>query len=375
MKVIGKEVNFIGISKNNPRNGEGSFIKLKNGDIVFAYTDYYSDDGDDAGLARISAICSKDNGETWSEPYILVNNDINSKNYMSVSFVRFQNDSIGLFYLRKSLSESGGIYCMPQLLISNDELITFSKPIEVISKNNYGYYVMINDGVIICKNGDVICPLAKYEILTGGILTKGGEICFFISKDNGLTWEKTNVVLSSPYGDKKGYSEPGLYEYNDGSIWLYLRTAYGYQYSAYSTDKCQTFSEVRPNFCFSSPDSPMRVRKIANYTVAISNPFAYNPLRKGVESWNSPKRTPLLCSISSNDGKDFITHDKTFADGEILGRNIKYFLLESDESESYSYPSFIETDDGFLVAYYHSSGTTQGLSATRIKKVYFSEIE
>ena len=53
MKVIGKEVNFIGISKNNPRNGEGSFIKLKNGDIVFAYTEFYSDDGT---VERIKAV-------------------------------------------------------------------------------------------------------------------------------------------------------------------------------------------------------------------------------------------------------------------------------------------------------------------------------
>lgn len=372
MKTIGKEVKFIGISKNNARNGEGSFIKLKNGDIVFAYTEYYSQDGDDSGLARISFIRSTDNGETWGEPTVLLNNDKDSKNYMSASFVRFQNGKIGLFYLRKSTSENGELYSTPQLVISDDELVTFSKPIDIT--NTSAYYVVINDGVIVCKNGDIICPVAKYSplLLT---LKKGGEIVFYISKDNGLTWKQTNASLSSPYGDTKGYSEPGLYEYNDESIWLYLRTAYGYQYSAYSTDKCQTFTEVRPNFCFPSPDSPMRVKRVANLTIAISNPFAFNPLKSGVENWKSPKRTPLLCSVCSDDGKSFITIDKTFADGEILGRNIKYYLLESDETQSYSYPSFIETSDGFLVAYYHSAGTPQGLSATKIKKVYFTELE
>ena len=55
MKKIGKEVLFLSTHKNNPRNGEGSLIRLKDGRIMYAYTDYYGTEGDAPATARISA--------------------------------------------------------------------------------------------------------------------------------------------------------------------------------------------------------------------------------------------------------------------------------------------------------------------------------
>ena len=43
MKKIGKEVLFLSTCKENPRNGEGSFIQTKDGRIMFVYTQYYGD--------------------------------------------------------------------------------------------------------------------------------------------------------------------------------------------------------------------------------------------------------------------------------------------------------------------------------------------
>ena len=40
MKKIGKEVLFMSTSERNPRNGEGSLIRLKDGRILYAYTQY-----------------------------------------------------------------------------------------------------------------------------------------------------------------------------------------------------------------------------------------------------------------------------------------------------------------------------------------------
>jgi hypothetical protein len=50
------------------------------------------------------------------------------------------------------------------------------------------------------------------------------------------------------------------------------------------------------------------------------------------------------------------------------------FLLESDTSDTYCYPSIIETKDGFLAAYYHSNGGSYTLASTKISKVYFDEL-
>ena len=38
MKKVGRPVLFLATGPNNPRNGEGAFIRLKDGSILFAYT-------------------------------------------------------------------------------------------------------------------------------------------------------------------------------------------------------------------------------------------------------------------------------------------------------------------------------------------------
>ena len=67
MKKIGKQVLFLETGKGNPRNGEGAFIRLKNGDILYAYTSYMGEDWADDAPARICACISGDEGEHWGE--------------------------------------------------------------------------------------------------------------------------------------------------------------------------------------------------------------------------------------------------------------------------------------------------------------------
>ena len=39
--------------ENNPRNSEGDFIRLNTGEILYVYTHYYGDSGDDHASARL----------------------------------------------------------------------------------------------------------------------------------------------------------------------------------------------------------------------------------------------------------------------------------------------------------------------------------
>ena len=64
MKKIGREVNFIPTAPGNSRNGEGTLVRLKDGGILFAYTEFIGDDWWDHAEARISAVYSYDEGET-----------------------------------------------------------------------------------------------------------------------------------------------------------------------------------------------------------------------------------------------------------------------------------------------------------------------
>ena len=71
MRKIGRQVHFVPTSENNLRNGEGSFIRLRNGSIMFVYTEFYGDDWEDEATARFVSIFSDDEGETWREKNVL----------------------------------------------------------------------------------------------------------------------------------------------------------------------------------------------------------------------------------------------------------------------------------------------------------------
>ena len=75
MKQIGKEVCFLKTGIKNPRNGECSFLRLRDGRIMCVYTKYYGDDWTDHAIARLEAIYSSDEGESWSESSILIEKD------------------------------------------------------------------------------------------------------------------------------------------------------------------------------------------------------------------------------------------------------------------------------------------------------------
>src|SRR3954471_7093555 len=85
----------------NPRNSEGSFVRLKDGRILFVYT-HFTGGGDDHSAAYLAGRSSGDGGETWTtEDEIILPNEA-GLNVMSVSLLRLRDGAIALFYLRKN---------------------------------------------------------------------------------------------------------------------------------------------------------------------------------------------------------------------------------------------------------------------------------
>ena len=62
MKHIGREVLFLAAGEENPRNGESTMIRLKDGKILFVYTQYYGDSWEDHAIAHLCACLSHDEG-------------------------------------------------------------------------------------------------------------------------------------------------------------------------------------------------------------------------------------------------------------------------------------------------------------------------
>ena len=383
MKKIGKQVLFIEAKEGNPRNGEGTFLRLNDGGILHVYTYYYDGtDWADHATAKLCGCVSYDEGETWSDSYVIIEKDENAQNIMSPSLIRMKNGEIGMIYLRKEVMPDNGITCMPVIVRSSDEGKTWTNFEFCVEK--MGYYCAINDGAIVQKNGRILVPMSyagrRYDAFGTCTLKdlekeKSGYSYIAYSDDNGRTWGMIENEFKSPYSDGWGLAEPGIYEYEDGTLWIWFRTPYGFQYESRSKDGGKTWSAVEPNFNFSSPDSPMRVKPVGKYTVAVYNPVPMYSLCEDKEVWGSAKRTPFVCAISKDGGRLFESHGKTLANDGIRGFLDSLYLLEDDRTNSYCYPAIIGTKDGFLITYYHSNNTPVCLNSTKITKVKFEEIE
>ena len=356
MKKIGRQVHFIPAEGNNTRNGEGSFIRLKNGVIMFAYTEFIDDNREDEANAQITAFYSYDDGETWKDKRILFQKSPDSVNIMCLSFLRMSNGDIGAFYLEKNPDETDSLV----FTRSADEGVTWSEPVNTLScLGKQDYYVLNNDRVIKLQDGRILFAVARHSIYSGCNDFPPGEICFLYSDDDGKSWHKTNTELPCPFKNNPlGFQEPGLFQMNDGTIWCYIRTGLGFQFQSFSKDFGETWSDPEPNTFFSSPASPMLVKNFKDLTIAVFNPVPEHILREDDEEfWG---RTPYTLAVSYDNGKTF--------------KKENLYFIEDDLNNGYCYPAIIPGDNYILVAYYHSNNTDCCLNSTKIIKIMYDEI-
>ena len=372
MKKIGSERLFLKTGPQNPRNGEGTFVRFPDGRILFGYTEYYGTSWDDHAIARICGVWSADEGETWSDRAILLEKDETAENIMSPSLFMMKNGLLGMVYLRKECREDGGLVCMPLFRSSADGGESWSEP--VVCAAEEGYYCGINDGVVVLEDGRIFLPFSAHGERYPTRMAPSASGRLVVSEDHGKSWKET-AVFASPYRDDVGLAEPGFYAFTDGTWWSWFRTAYGNQYQSISCDGGKTWGPVVPNFCFTSPDSPMRVKKMHGRPHAVWNPLGFHCLSEATEVWQSPKRTPLVLAIGGEKGENLGLDGITARNGGLIPFQKNCYLLEDDPTDSYCYPSMLETRDGFLVGYYHSDGGDVCLNATKITKVYLDELE
>ena len=355
MKKIGKEVLWLGCSETNPRNGEGAFLRMKDGSVVYLFTEYVGETWSDHANARITKVVSYDEGETWSERSVLLEKPAGSKNIMSLTLLRMANGDVGLFYILKHADGTDSII----LLRSADEMQSWSEPVDCTAPLEKSYYVLNNDRVIRTAAGRLLMPLGKHAIV--GEKHAPGTVCFVYSDDDGKTWKASSQELCAPViYQNKGFEEPGLFELDDGTVWCYVRTNLLCQYESFSSDGGETWSQPLPNPFFSSPRAPMLVKKLGGKILAVFNPAPNYTTRVTSDSGSIRGRTPFVIAVS-DDGKAW---DET-----------RVFAVEDDPEDGFCYPAMLETKDGILLAYYHSGGSHHCLHCSRITKILFSELQ
>ena len=331
----GKEITLrLEPKEGNPRNSEGDFIQLNDGNILFVYTHFTSGTGDNAS-AYLAGRYSYDQGKTWTNEDVTVLGNEGGMNIMSVSLLRLQSGEVALFYLRKN-SETD---CIPFMRISTDEAKTWSEPKRCIDATKY--HVVNNDRFVQLQDGRIIFPTSIHEAPNWA----NGKVMCYYSDDNGENWLQSEQVANPK---NVVLQEPGIVELKDGILMLFCRTNSGVQYFSFSENGGETWSPVEPGN-IKSPLSPASIERIpATGDLLLLWNNNYKPERDG------GKRTPFNLAISKDDGLSW--------------EKIK--TIEGDPAGWYCYTAIEFVDNHVLLG--HCAGDTRinsGLSTTQITRL------
>ncbi len=315
-------------SKDIPRISEGDLVELADGRLAVVYT-RFTGGGDDESAAHLALQTSADGGRTWSPARILVANE-GKCNVMSVSLLRLKSGELLLFYLRKDSADNS---CNLYVRRSRDELASLSEPARVTLLG--GYHVVNNDRVVQLSTGRLIVPAALHT----GFDTSGKSVTPFVgqgvpiayfSDDDGRTWKKDETPIPPTNQRKLTLQENGVVELADGRVWMYMRTAHGFQYGCSSSDRGQHWSEPQPT-ALASPCSPATIGRCpwSGQLVCVWNDY------RGDHPFTPPRRTPLCLAASSDEGRTWS----------------KSIVLESDPKGSFCYTSMTWGKDRLYLTY------------------------
>jgi len=301
MGGLGKVVLELPPAAGNPRNSEGSFLRLRDGRLLFVYSRFTEADWGDDAPACIAARTSPDGGLTWSAEEILFRRErFHARNIMSVSLLRMADGDLGLFFcLRRGWHDT-----RLHLFRSSDEGRTWGDPVCCITA--LGYYVTNNDRVVRLSSGRIVVP-SNFHRMKGESTEDcrsfdgRGIAVFFLSDDDGRTFREAKQFCVLPHpATETGLQETGVLERMDGSLWAFFRTDMGVQYESCSRDGGETWSQAAPTR-FTSPTSPLCARRMRDgRLLAVWNPVPKHQTQE-LKAW-SWGRTPLACAVSGDDG-------------------------------------------------------------------------
>ena len=309
-------------NRENPRNGEGAIIPLRDGRLLLGWT-RFAGGGQDHSAADIAGRFSEDDGITWGRPFTLQDN-VGQCNVMSVSFLRMHSGDLLFGYAIKNHESDD---CLFYVRRSDDEGQSWSEP--VLATPEAGYIAANNDRLLQMRRGRLLLPVAKAI----GEDYHGLAICF-VSDDEGATWRRPADYVD--IAGRVGADEAGVVECADGSLWMYVRTDKGYIYASRSTDDGESWSPPEPTELV-APISPASVKRLPGSDDIL---IIYND-RRGVpisSDWHSEFnwRTPLSSAVSSDNGHTWHSHK----------------LVETDQAKSYCYTSITFHKETTLLTYY-----------------------
>ncbi len=366
-KLIGREVHFVEGRTGNPRSGENSFVRLKNGDILNMYSEFYGgDDWSDHGVSRISGFISHDEGETWGESFPIFEVSEGYTDLMCACALRLSDGDLAALYLARIENSK----CTQMFFArSKDEGKTWDvfPTMDENDTTNF-YHVLENDRLVELKSGRLLFPTSyrPEEIESDDPLGDETFLTVHYSDDGGKSWTNVHADLKIPFIHTTfGLQEPGIIEMPDGRLRMWARTNLGCQYESFSEDGGLTWSVPTPMEFFKSPLSPMMMKNIGDMAAAVYNPEPFHLINEKPRVYLEKNaglfydRTPIVISVSDNGGKDFS----------------RTYLLEEDPYSIYCYPAIFDGGEYILVSYYHSNRTENFFHSMKTVKIMKKELK
>lgn len=310
----------------NPRYTEGSIVRLSDGTLLYAATEFFGS-GSDFARAHIVGRRSSDGGRTWSESNVL-QETTGKLNVMSVTLRRLQrphSGTLAMFFLQKNSFTDLRAY----VRLSHDEAESFGEPIRVTTES--GYHVMNNDRVVQLSTGRLLAPVAS----TPDVHKVNHFVSYcWLSDDHGKTWRRGKGEIDQP---KRGAMEPEVIELNDGRLMMIVRNQLGYIAVSYSDDGGDTWSEPSRLSTLIAPEAPATLRRIpstGDLLLVWNNTYVSG-------SGHGGKRTPLTAAISSDEGTTW--------------KHVRN--LETNKDRTYAYTSLIFVQNRAIMSYWEGEGS------------------
>ena len=272
----GRIVGEIPTIKTPPKNTNGSFAGLKDGRLLFAYSQSMVSTIE----GYIAFMVSEDQGVTWKPARAVIRPESidGALTLNDVSLLRLFDGKLAVFY---SVLRSAGDLCM-YMSVSGDEGETWSKGRRCTPRN--GYFITNNDRVVRLSSGRLLFPSAYHSSSEASMFSERADdardinysaIAHFIySDDDGETWQmaRNSVAINIPCTES-GLQEPGVVELTPGILWGFARTDLGRHYEFFSIDNGDSWTQAEPSR-FTGPCSPLCIRRApdSGWLIAVWNP-------------------------------------------------------------------------------------------------------
>lgn len=251
-----------------------TLLVLDNDEILVAWFAGTHEKHPDVGIWSARRV-----GNRWEQPKKIV--DMEGVPCWNPVLFRGEQGQIYIYYKVGAMIPNW--YTM--VMVSEDNGHTWSEPSELVA-GDVGGRGPVKNKPIRLKNGDWIAPAS--------VETKTKWDAFVdISKNQGITWTKSVLVpINHEKLQGKGIIQPSVWESEPGNVHMLLRSTEGVIYRSDSTDGGMSWCEAYPTD-LANNNSGLDLVKMDNGNLVL----IHNPV-----SGNWAERTPIVCSISKDNG-------------------------------------------------------------------------